>query len=148
MPSPRLRAVLIVPALVLALLAPTLDGALAQPREVKLSGMGVRKCSEWRQWKESANHEMRAMTLEWTQGFIAGHNVYARTGTETVSPVIATATVLIPLLDSFCLKNPEQRILVGVIEITKNLGGTKVDLTPKTPPQRNPQPERKDKLDS
>ncbi len=144
MPSLRLRTATIVPVLVLALLAPTL--AAAQSREVKLSGMGVRKCSEWQQWKESRNNESRAMALEWAQGFIAGHNVYARSG--TASPVVANVSVLIPLLDSYCQKNPGERILIGVVEITKGLGGSKVDLTPKVPPRSNPQPEQKGKLDS
>lgn len=88
------------------------------------------------------------MVLEWAQGFISGHNVYARAGTETASPVIANASVLIPLLDSYCQKNSEDRILSGVIEITQSLGGAKVNLAPKTPPLQNPRPESKGKLDS
>ncbi|MDP2825922.1 MAG: hypothetical protein Q8O52_24935 [Sulfuritalea sp.] len=148
MPSRRLRAATIAPALALVLLASTSDSAWAQSRDVKLSGMGIRKCSEWQQWKESRNTESRAMVLEWAQGFIAGHNVYARTGTETASPVVASVSVLIPLLDSYCQKNPEDRILAGVAEITRSLGGAKVNLAPKAPPPRNPQPENKGKLDS
>ncbi|MCM2287777.1 MAG: hypothetical protein NDI67_02010 [Sulfuritalea sp.] len=135
---------MILSALTLVLLAPPL--ADAQPREVKLSGMGVRKCSDWQQWKESRNNESRAMALEWAQGFIAGHNVYARSG--AASPVVANVSVLIPLLDSYCQKNPSERILVGVVEITKGLGGSKVDLTPKAPPRGNPQPEQKGKQES
>lgn len=137
---------MILPALALALLAPTL--AAAQPREVKLSGMGVRKCSDWLQWKESRNNESRAMALEWAQGFIAGHNVYARSG--GASPVVANVSVLIPLLDSYCQKNPGERILGGVVEITKGLGGSKVDLTPRAPPvpPSHPRPEQKGRLDS
>jgi hypothetical protein len=146
MPSPRLRAALILPALVLALLAPALAGAQAQPRDVKLTGAGIRQCSEWLQWKESRNTEARAMVLEWAQGFIAGHNVYARTG--TASPIIANVSVLIPLLDSYCQKKPGDRILSGVVEITQSLGGAKVNLAPKTPPPQNPRPESKSRLDS
>lgn len=148
MPSHPLRAAAIVPVLALVLLAVAADGASAQTRDVKLSGMGIRKCSEWQHWKESRNTEARAMVLEWAQGFISGHNVYARAGTETASPVIANSSVLIPLLDSYCQKNPEDRILSGVIEITQSLGGAKVNLAPKTPPPQNPRPESKGKLDS
>ena len=137
---------MIVPTLALALLAPTLASAQGQSREVKLSGMGVRKCSDWQQWKESRNNESRAMALEWAQGFIAGHNVYARSG--TASPVVANVSVLIPLLDSYCQKNPGERILVGVVEITKGLGGSKVDLSPKAPARDNPEPEQKGKQES
>ena len=130
------------------LLAATSGSAQTQSRDVKLSGMGIRKCSEWQHWKESRNAESRAMVLEWAQGFIAGHNVYARTGSETVSPVVASVSVLIPLLDSYCQKNPEDRIFAGVVEITKSLGGAKVNLSPKTPPAVNPRPEYKGGLDS
>lgn len=140
----------------LALLAPfplatMADAALAQPRDVKLSGMGIRKCSEWQQWKESRNAESRAMVLEWAQGFISGHNVYARTGTDAASAVVANVSVLIPLLDSYCQKNPDERILSGVIEITRSLGGARVNLAPKAPPSTppaNPRPEQKGRLDS
>jgi len=154
MPSLRFRSAAAVPFLALVLLGANFDHAQAQTRDVKLTGMGIRKCSQWQQWKDSRNAESRAMVLEWAQGFIAGHNVYARAGRETVSPVVASVSVLIPLLDSYCQKNPEDRILSGVIEITRNLGGAKVNLSPKAPsspplpPAPTPQPERKGRLDS
>lgn len=148
MPIRRLRAAAIVPALALVLLAAPFDGVQAQSRDVKLSGMGIRKCSEWQQWKAAGNAESRAMALEWAQGFIAGHNVYARTGTAAASPVVANVSVLIPLLDSYCEKNPEERILSGVIGITTSLGGAKVNVTPKAAPAPNPRPENKGRLDS
>ena len=138
-----------VPALALALLATPFDGAQAQSRDIKLTGMGIRKCSEWQQWKTAGNAESRALVLEWTQGFSAGHNVYARSGSTTAaSPVVASVSVLIPLLDSYCQKNPEERILSGVIEITQSLGGAKVNVAPKTAPAPNPRPENKGRLDS
>ena len=148
MPIRRLRAAAIVPALALVLLAAPFDGVQAQSRDVKLSGLGIRKCSEWQQWKAAGNAESRAMALEWAQGFIAGHNVYARTGTAAASPVVASVSVLIPLLDSYCEKNPEERILSGVIGITTSLGGAKVNVTPKAAPAPNPRPENKGRLDS
>jgi hypothetical protein len=147
----RLRAAamaVMAPALALVLLAAPADSVLAQSRDVKLSGMGIRKCSEWQQWKTAGNTESRAMVLEWAQGFIAGHNVYARSSTAAVSPVVASVSVLIPLLDSYCQKNPEERILSGVIEITQSLGGAKVKLAPKAAPAQNPRPENKGRLDS
>jgi len=136
------------PAFALVLLAAPGDSALAQSRDVKLSGMGIRKCSEWQQWKTAGNTESRAMVLEWAQGFIAGHNVYARSGAVAASPVVASVSVLIPLLDSYCQKNPEERILSGVIEITQSLGGAKVKLAPKEAPVPGPRPENKGRLDS
>lgn len=139
--SSRLPSATLLATLVLALLAAPMADALAQSKEVKLSGMGVRKCAEWQQWKESRNTESRAMALEWAQGFIAGHNVYARSA--SASPVVATVTVLIPLLDAYCQKNPDERILAGVVEITKGLGGAKINLSPRLPLPQNPQPERK-----
>lgn len=144
----RFRTAAIFPALALVLLATPFGSVEALSRDVKLSGMGIRKCSEWQQWKASGNAESRAMALEWAQGFIAGHNVYARTGTTTASPVVASVSVLIPLLDSYCQKNPEDRILSGVVEITTSLGGAKVKLAPKAAPTPNPQPETKGRLDS
>ncbi|MDZ4255118.1 MAG: hypothetical protein U1A72_21310 [Sulfuritalea sp.] len=144
----RTHVALLLPALALVLLA---GSALAQTRDVKLSGMGIRKCSDWQQWKQARNTESRAMALEWAQGFIAGHNVYARTSSGAASPVVANVNVLIPLLDAYCQKNPEDRILSGVVEITKSLGGAKVKLAPKAAPRPNlpnPRPEQKGRLDS
>lgn len=148
MPIRSFLATALLSALALALTGFPAGSALAQSKDVKLSGMGIRKCSEWLQWKESRNAESRAMVLEWAQGFISGHNVYARTG---ASPVVASVSVLIPLLDAYCQKNPEERILAGVVEITQNLGGAKINLAPKvlpSPPPPNPRPEQKGRLDS
>ncbi len=134
-------------ALVAALLVamPVADAA-PESKEVKLSGMGIRKCSDWLQWKETRNLESRAMALEWVQGFMAGHNVYARGAGTSGGSVVAGVAVLIPLLDAYCQKNPGERILAGVVEITKELGGTKVDLTPKSPaPPTNSLPRKDDK---
>ena len=143
------RASLLFSALTLALLLVATDGAAqGASRDVKLAGMGIRKCTEWQQWKDARNTESRAMVLEWAQGFIAGHNIYARSGSATASPVVAGVAVLIPLLDAYCLKNPEQRIFAGVVEITQSLGGAKVNVEPKAAPPRTPQPEQKGRLDS
>jgi hypothetical protein len=116
-------------ALTLALAALTLYAPLPFARDVKLAGMGVRKCSEWMQWKEARNGEARATALEWAQGFIAGHNVYAR----STSSVVADTKVLVPLLDAYCQKNPENRLFLGVIEINQSLGGAKVNMAPGAP---------------
>jgi hypothetical protein len=117
---------------------------VASSKDVRISGMGLRKCAEWQQWKETRNGEARAMALEWAQGFIAGHNVYTRNDADAAGAVTADVKVLIPLIDSFCERNPESRILSVVIQITQNLGGAKVRVEPKaaTPktPQRSPPP--------
>jgi hypothetical protein len=127
------RAHTLVCSFMLTLLLLTFGSSQAMARDVKVSGMGVRKCAEWQQWKEEKSGEPRAMVLEWTQGFIAGHNVYARSGTEAANSVIADTKILIPLLDSYCQKNPDSRILSGVVEITQSLGGAKINLAPKAP---------------
>jgi hypothetical protein len=142
----RPRAALLLPALAAVLLVAPVGSALAQSRDVKLSGMGIRKCSDWQQWKAAGNAESRAMALEWAQGFIAGHNVYARTG--TASPVVVSVSVLNQLLDSYCQKNPEERILSGVAEIIQSLGGAKINVAPKAKPAPNPRPDSKGRLDS
>lgn len=107
--------------------------AIAAARDVKLSGMGIRKCSEWQQWKEAGNGEARATALEWAHGFIAGHNVYARSGAQPASSVVADSKVLIPLIDTYCQKNPESRLFLGVISIVQSLGGARVNVTPQPP---------------
>jgi hypothetical protein len=130
------------------LLVLPLAAALAQAKDVKISGMGIRTCGEWQQWKEARNAESRAMVLEWALGFIAGHNVYARTGGTMASPVVASVSVLIPLLDAYCLKNPQERILSGVIEITQGMGGARITVSPKVAPPPNPSPEKRSQHDS
>lgn len=125
-----------------------MGASLAAARDVKLSGMGIRKCSEWQQWKEAGNGEARATALEWAQGFIAGHNVYARSGTQPASSVVADSKVLIPLIDTYCQKNPESRLFIGVLSIVQSLGGAKVNLTPPptgpaAPMPLTPRPDKK-----
>lgn len=127
---------------------------LAEARDVKLSGMGVRKCSEWQQWKEANNGEARATALEWAQGFIAGHNIYARSGNEPASSVVADSKVLVPLLDAYCQKHPDERLFQGVVGITQSLGGAKVNMEPKSPAApsspmpMNPRPSKKGEQES
>lgn len=53
--------------------------------------------------------------------------------------------MLIPLLDAYCKKNPDERILAGVVEITRELGGVKVDLTPKPSGPGIPPPRKDEK---
>lgn len=118
----------------LALLAALLS-AMSLPalgKDIRISGFGTRKCSEWQEWKTAQNGEARAMAVEWANGFIAGHNVYARNGSEPASSVVADAKTLAALLDNYCQKNPDGRILTGVIDITQSLGGAKISIAPKT----------------
>ena len=115
----------------------------AHAADVRVSGMGIRKCTEWNEWKTANNGEARATTLEWAQGFIGGHNVYARVGRDNAPSVVADAKILVTLLDSYCEKNPEQRIVAGIIGITQSLGGAKLNLAPKAPAQPNPRPDDK-----
>ena len=132
----RVRFLLSVLLLLPVLGAPA--AAQSQSKDVKISGMGVRKCAEWQQWKEAGNGEARAMALEWAQGFIAGHNVYSRAGQDAVGTVVADSKVLIPLLDSYCGRNPESRMLAVFVQIVQSLGGAKVNLEPKAPVSGNP----------
>lgn len=129
--------------LCLVALAPAVNAA-----DVRVSGMGVRKCTEWVEWKAANNGQARATTLEWAQGFIAGHNVYARIGRDNAPSVVADAKILVTLLDSYCEKNPDQRIVAGIIGITQSLGGAKLNLTPKAPAQPNPRPDDKSPRES
>ena len=129
-------------SLVHATLLVLLTGGEAVAAEVRVSGMGVRQCSEWTQWKDENKGEVRALTLEWAQGFMAGHNVYARVGNQQVNSVVADLKVLSPLIDAYCQRNPQARVLAAVIEITQGLGGAKVNLAPKAPPAKDPQPDK------
>lgn len=117
-------------------------------RDIKVAGMGTRKCSEWVEWKDGKNGEARALALEWAEGFISGHNVYARRGNEPMSSVVADTKVLIPLLDSYCQKNTDNRILNGVIEITQSLGGARINLTPRPTTPQVPAPRKKNEQES
>jgi hypothetical protein len=140
---PRLRIACAVQTLLAFLVFPAPANAQTTTTEVKISGMGIHKCAEWQQWKDNKNGEARVMTIEWAQGFIAGHNVYIRSG---ASPVVADSKVLLPLIDSYCAKNPDAPILSVIIQITQSLGGTKILVQPKAPAAQSPQnPQRDDK---
>lgn len=107
-------------------------------KDIRISGSGTRSCTEWQAWKDEQKGEPRAMTIEWAQGFISGHNVYARVGSEPVNSVVADSRTLATLLDTYCQKNPQSRVLNGVIEIAKSLGGAGINLTPKAPGAKPP----------
>ncbi|MCE1181362.1 MAG: hypothetical protein LWW81_03530 [Rhodocyclales bacterium] len=105
--------------------------ASAATWDIRVSGLGARSCADWVEWKDAQKGELRAMTIEWALGFISGHNVYARMAGNPANSVVADVKVLSTLLDAYCQKAPESKILAGVIEITKSLGGANINLTPK-----------------
>lgn len=102
-------------------------------KDVKISGAGVRKCAEWNSWKVEKNGEARVVAVEWTLGFIAGHNVYSR-GDSTQSLVNPNAKTVASLLDTYCQKRPDDRLFFGALDIVRSLGGARVD-----PSQTRPQ---------
>ncbi len=124
------RPVLLATALLLGQFA---EPALAANWDVRIAGLGARPCSEWIDWKNTQKGELRAMALEWAQGFITGHNIYARANNASVNSVVADTRILVTLLDAYCQKAPESRILNGVVEVTKSLGGASVNVVPKSP---------------
>lgn len=136
------RPVLLAAALLLGQFA---EPALAANWDVRIAGVGARPCSDWLDWKNTQKGELRAMALEWTQGFITAHNVYARANNASVNSVIADAKVLLTLLDAYCQKTPESRILNGVLEVTRSLGGASVNIVPKSPATRERPAESRDK---
>ena len=134
----RLRS-LLAPSLALAVLLTALPAtAQTQTKDIRMTGVGTRKCSEWVDWKTANNGEARATTIEWIQGFMSAHNLYAR-----ANSVVADNKILLPLLDAYCEKNATQRIFNAAIEITQSLGGAKVNITPKPPTPENPRPDSK-----
>ncbi|NJD25417.1 MAG: hypothetical protein FIB06_08410 [Betaproteobacteria bacterium] len=112
----------------------------AQSRDIRVSGVGKSRCSEWNAWKEGQKGQERATALEWAQGFIAGHNVYARVNNLPPNSVVADNRILIPLLDTYCQQYPDSLLLNGMIEIIKNLGGVAINVAPKAPARPNPAP--------
>lgn len=115
--------------------------AVSADREIKVSGLGVRTCAEWNRWKESRNGEARALMVEWTQGFLAGHNVFARLGWQGAAAVTASSGVILAILDARCQASPDARLLEVVVQLAGGLGGARVELQSKdglSPGYRSP----------
>lgn len=111
-------------------------GAVATPglaKDAKVSGLGLQSCATWASWKLSKSGELRAMTIEWAHGFIAGHNIYSAVTNDSQNSVVVDSKILTALLDSFCEKYPEQRVLNAVADIVQSLGGAKINVAPKVP---------------
>lgn len=108
--------------------------------DVRISGYGTRSCTDWLAWKNEASGESRAMGLVWAQGFITGHNIYAPALKGGGGVVVADNKVLLTLLDAYCQKAPNSRLLNGVIDITRSLGGTAVNLNQPGAPASAPRP--------
>lgn len=130
----RFRTVFAACLSIIALVYPAPASAQGA-RDVKVSGVGTRKCTEWQQWRTARNGEARATALEWAQGFISGHNVYSRGG---VNSIVADNKLLLPLIDNYCQRNAESPLFNAVVEITQNLGGARINMAPKATPQSAP----------
>lgn len=126
------RSKLISSVSMLVFLLSALAAVPAQARDIRLTGPGSRPCSEWLDWKTNMKGEPRAMAIAWAQGFISAHNVYARNGAEPASSVVAEATTLATLLDNYCQKTPDARLINGVADIVRSLGGASVNFAPRT----------------
>ena len=108
-------------------------------------GAGTRSCTQWLQWKAEKNGEARALALEWVQGFLSAHNAYARQGGGApVDSIVANPKMVATLMDGFCEKNSNSRIVNGAIDMAKGLGGASLNTSPaasanKPSPQTKPE---------
>ena len=78
------------------------------------------------------------MAIQWAQGFIAGHNIYTNASPPSSNAVPSKPAVLIPLLDSYCEAPPQSPLVAALINITKNLGGSKMTVVPQSKPEEKP----------
>ena len=72
-------------------------------------------------------------------GIHAGHNIYTNASPPSSNTVPSKPDVLIPLLDSYCEATPQSPLVAALINITKNLGGSKMTVVPQSKPEEKPQ---------
>ena len=115
-------------------------------RDVKVTGMGVSRCSDWTHWQESKNLEAQAMVIEWARGFISGHNVYSMPGPNASKSIIADPAALRTLIDNQCRRDPHSHLVFTVAHVIRSLGGigAEIQLQRSEAPRTNPLPRAAD----
>lgn len=111
----------------LAASAPTLAQA---SHDVKISGMGTARCSEWTAWKTEGNAERRAAALQWVFGFVGGHNVYSLSAHRNPTSLNPQASALETLIDGHCEAHPSSRLVEAAVATITGLGGASTSVKP------------------
>lgn len=117
------------------LAAGPLHAQLPPSHDVKISGTGTARCSEWSAWKVDGNAERRNVALQWVSGFLAGHNVYSVRAHRSSPALNPQANAMETLLDGYCEKNPSARLVEAAVEMITGLGGANAGIKPAKPQQ-------------
>lgn len=132
-PSRRLA----IAAAGLGLLAASAAPLAQSSHDVKISGLGTMRCSEWNAWKAEGKAAQRGTALQWIFGFIAGHNVYSLRGQRSPSSLNPRTSTLETLIDGHCELNPSARLVEAAVAMVTGLGGAGNSIKPpaaKVPP--------------
>lgn len=125
-PSRRLA----IAAVGFGLLAASAAPLAQSSHDVKISGAGTMRCSEWSAWKADGKAEQRATALQWVFGFVAGHNVYSLRGQRSPSSLNPQTSTLETLLDGHCELNPSARLVEAAVAMVTGLGGAGTSIKP------------------
>lgn len=98
--------------------------------DVKISGSGTLRCSEWNAWKAEGKAEQRSAALQWVFGFVAGHNVYSLRGQRSPSSLNPQVSTLETLIDGHCELNPSSRLVEAAVAMVTGLGGASTSIKP------------------
>lgn len=121
----------------LGLLAASASALAQSSHDVKISGSGTMRCSEWTAWKAEGKAEQRGAALQWVFGFVAGHNVYSLRGQRSPSSLNPQVSTLETLLDGHCELNPTSRLVEAAVAMVTGLGGASTSIKP---PGAKPRP--------
>lgn len=114
----------------LALLAASAASLAQASHDVKISGSGTTRCSEWNAWKAEGNAERRGTAVQWVFGFVAGHNVYSLRGDRSPQSLNPQTSTLETLIDGHCQANPSARLVEAAVATVSGLGGASTHIKP------------------
>lgn len=127
---------LVIAAAGLGLLAASAAPLAQTSHDVKISGSGTVRCSEWNAWKAEGKVEQRDTALQWVFGFVAGHNVYSLRGQRSPSSLNPKVSTLETLIDGHCELNPSSRLVEAAVAMVTGLGGAGTSIKPPGPKGR------------
>ncbi len=114
----------------IALLAAPAASLAQASHDVKISGSGTTRCSEWNAWKAEGNAERRGTAVQWVFGFVAGHNVYSLRGDRSPPSLNPQTSTLETLIDGHCQANPTARLVEAAVATVSGLGGANTNIKP------------------
>jgi hypothetical protein len=96
--------------------------ATAQAQGVSVGGEGLAECGDYLKARRDNNEMQTYIYATWVRGYVSGYNM-ATSGTP--ARTVPGSDTILAYMDKHCQANPLDTLVIGAVELVKELGGTR-----------------------